>query len=97
LTEIDQAKAQITVKLWRKNLNRLKASQRSSGDLFRFFQFKIIAGAGGNVDRIEFAFRYYVKFLDMGDDGQVFTIASCFPPEILFDIFVDYNLNLINH
>jgi len=64
--EIAQAWAQITVKLWRKNLSRLKVGQYSSGDLFRSFQFKVIAGASGNVDRIEFAFRYYGKFLDMG-------------------------------
>jgi hypothetical protein len=64
--EIAQAWAQITVKLWRKNLNRLKVGQHSSGDLYRSFQFKVIAGSGGNVDRIEFAFRYYGKFLDMG-------------------------------
>lgn len=64
--EIAQAWAQITVKLWRKNLNRLKIGQNSSGDLYRSFQFKVIAGTGGNVDRIEFAFRYYGKFLDMG-------------------------------
>ena len=64
--EIAQAWAQITVKLWRKNLNRLKVGQHSSGDLYRSFQFKVIAGTGGNVDRIEFAFKYYGKFLDMG-------------------------------
>jgi hypothetical protein len=63
--EIAQAWAQITVKLWRKNLSRLKVGQHSSDELFRSFQFKVISGAGGNVDRIEFAFRYYGKFLDM--------------------------------
>jgi hypothetical protein len=64
--EIAQAWARITVKLWRKNLNRLKIGRHSSDDLFRSFQIKVIAGAGGNVDRIEFAFKYYGKFLDMG-------------------------------
>jgi hypothetical protein len=28
--------------------------------------FKVIAGAAGNVDLIEFAFKYYGNFLDMG-------------------------------
>ena len=64
--EIAQAWAQITVKFWRKNLNRMKIGQNSSGDLYRSFKFKVIAASGGNVDRIEFAFNYYGKFLDMG-------------------------------
>jgi hypothetical protein len=44
----------------------MKIGQNSSGDLYRSFKFKVIAGAEGNVDRIEFAFNYYGKFLDMG-------------------------------
>ena len=64
--EIAQAWAQITIKRWRKNLDRMKVGQSSSGELYRSFQFKVIAASGGNVDRIEFAFRYYGKFLDMG-------------------------------
>ena len=64
--EIAQAWAQITVKLWRKNLSQLKIGQHSSCDLYKSFQFKVMASAGGNVERIEFAFRYYGKFLDMG-------------------------------
>lgn len=64
--QIAQAWAQITVKLWRKNLNRLKIGQRSSGELFRSFQYKVIGSAGGDIQRIEFAFHYYGKFLDMG-------------------------------
>ena len=64
--EIAQAWAQITVKFLRKNLNRMKVGQNSSGDLYLSFKFKVIAGTQGNVDRIEFAFKYYGKFLDMG-------------------------------
>ena len=65
--EIAEAWAKITIQLWRKNLTRMKIGQNSSGDLTRSFKYKVIAGSRGNVDRIEFAFNYYGKFLDMGD------------------------------
>ena len=64
--EIADAWAKITIQLWRKNLSRMKIGQNSSGDLHRSFKYKVIAGARGNVERIEFAFNYYGKFLDMG-------------------------------
>ncbi|MCX6250012.1 MAG: hypothetical protein NTX61_04595 [Bacteroidetes bacterium] len=64
--EIAEAWAKITIQLWRKNMSRMKIAQNSSGDLYRSFKFKVIAASGGNVDRIEFAFNYYGKFLDMG-------------------------------
>ena len=44
----------------------MKIGQNSSGDLNRSFKYKVIAASRGNVDRIEFAFNYYGKFLDMG-------------------------------
>jgi hypothetical protein len=61
--QIAEAWAKITIQLWRKNLNRMKIGQNSSGELNRSFKFKVIAGSRGNVDRIEFAFNYYGKFL----------------------------------
>ena len=64
--EIAEAWAKITIKLWRKNMSRLKVGQNSSGNLYRNFKFQVIAASGGNVNRIEFAFNYYGKFLDMG-------------------------------
>ena len=51
--ETAQARAKITIKLWRKNLTRLKVRQHFSSDLYRSFQCKIIKGAVGNVDWIE--------------------------------------------
>ena len=60
--EIAEAWAKITIQLWRKNLTRMKIGQNSSGDLNRSFKYKVIAGARGNEDRIEFAFNYYGKF-----------------------------------
>ncbi len=64
--QIALALAPITVKLWRKNLSRMKIGKRSSGELFRSFQYKVIGSAGGDIQRIEFAFNYYGKFVDMG-------------------------------
>jgi hypothetical protein len=64
--EIARAWAQITIKRWRKKIDRLKIGQHSSGELFRSFQFRVLASAGGDVQKIEFAFRYYGKFVDMG-------------------------------
>ena len=64
--QIAEAWAKITIQLWRKNLIRMKIGQNSSGDLNRSFKYKVVSGALGNVDRIEFAFNYYGKFPDMG-------------------------------
>jgi len=64
--EIAEAWAKITIQLWRKNLTRMKIGYNSSGDLNRSFKYKVLNGSRGNVDRIEFAFHYYGKFLDMG-------------------------------
>lgn len=64
--EIAQAWAQITVKRWKRNLSRMNIGQMSSGELLRSFQYKVLAGAGGDVLKIEFAFKYYGKFVDMG-------------------------------
>jgi hypothetical protein len=64
--DIAQAWAQITVKTWRRNLKCQKIGIESSGELFRSFQFKVIGSAGGDIQKIEFAFNYYGKFVDMG-------------------------------
>jgi hypothetical protein len=64
--EIARAWAQITIKRWRRKIDRMKIGQHSSGELFRSFQYNVLASAGGDVQRIEFAFRYYGKFVDMG-------------------------------
>ena len=42
----------------------MKIDQNSTGDLNRSFKYKVIASSRGNVDRIEFAFNYYDKFLE---------------------------------
>jgi len=64
--EIARAWAQITIKRWRRKIDRMKIGQHSSGELFRSFQYNVLASSGGDVQKIEFAFRYYGKFVDMG-------------------------------
>jgi len=65
--EIAEAWTKITIQLWRKNLNRMKIGQNSSGDLNRSFMYKVITGSHGKVDRIEFAFNYYGKSLGINN------------------------------
>ena len=64
--EMAEAWAKITIQLWRKSLTRMKIGLNSYGDLNRSFKYKMIAGSRGNVDRMEFVFNCYRKFLDMG-------------------------------
>jgi hypothetical protein len=64
--EIARAWAQITIKRWRRKIDRMKIGQHSSGELFRSFKYNVLASSGGDVQKIEFAFRYYGKFVDMG-------------------------------
>jgi hypothetical protein len=64
--KIALAWAQITIKRWRKKIDRMKIGQHSSSVLFRSFQYNILLSAGGDVQKIEFAFKFYGKFVDMG-------------------------------
>lgn len=54
----------------------MKIGQNSSGDLNRSFMFKVIAGSRGNVDRIEFAFNYYGKFLGINSTQMSLTMYN---------------------
>ncbi len=56
--------ARITIKVWRDKIVKLKAVDHSQ--LWQSFIYDVIAEAGGNVIKIEFAFLYYGKFIDMG-------------------------------
>ena len=56
--------AQITVKVWRDKLTKLKAVH--SSQLWQSFVNNVVSSAGGDLIKIEFAFRYYGKFIDMG-------------------------------
>ncbi len=56
--------AKITVKVWREKIVKLKIIDRSQ--LWQSFLHNVVSQAGGDVTRIEFAFLYYGKFVDMG-------------------------------
>jgi len=64
--EIARAWAQITIKRLRKKIDRIKIGQHSSGELFRSFQYNVLASSGWDVQKFEFAFKFYGKFVDMG-------------------------------
>jgi len=62
--QIADAWAKFTVKDWRDKLTKLKAVHTSG--LWQSFVENVIAQANGDVIKIEFAFKYYGKFIDMG-------------------------------
>lgn len=59
-----EAWAEIVIKNWLAKIDALGISDTYS--LATSFIHHIISNAGGNVQRIEFAFNYYGKFVDMG-------------------------------
>jgi hypothetical protein len=61
--EIAQAWAKITIIRWRTKMRNLKVL--SSGELYRSFVFNVVSSAQGDLTKIEFAFNYYGKFVDM--------------------------------
>ena len=62
--QVADAWAKITVKVWRDKLVKLKAVK--SSQLWQSFVSNVISQANGDVIKIEFAFKYYGKFIDMG-------------------------------
>jgi len=62
--QIADAWAKITIKRWQKKIQGLKIGE--TGELTRSFLFDVIASAQGDVLKIDFAFKYYGKFVDMG-------------------------------
>lgn len=59
-----QAWADILIRNWFAKIERLHIGQTQ--ELAASFINHVIENAGGSVDRIEFAFNYYGKFVDMG-------------------------------
>lgn len=59
-----EAWADIVIKNWRRKITELDIG--ITGALYDSFQFEIISQAGGNPERIDFAFKYYGRFVDMG-------------------------------
>jgi len=56
--------ARITVEKWEFQIANKNLIY--SGDLLRSFQFQINRDAGGDILLITFAFKYYIRMLDMG-------------------------------
>ncbi len=59
-----EAWAEIVVQKWEDKIARLGIS--FSGDLVTSFACHVQTEAGGNAQKIQFAFEYYGKFVDMG-------------------------------
>ena len=56
--------AKIVVERWENKITRLRIHH--TGDLSRSFAIHVFTQANGDPDKIEFAFNYYGKFVDMG-------------------------------
>ena len=63
-TEIADAWAKITIKRWRKKTRTLKIGE--TNNLHDSFVRDVIGAANGDLFKIDFAFKYYGKFVDMG-------------------------------
>lgn len=59
-----EAWAAIVVERWERKIQQLKIYH--SGKLVNSFVHFVNTQAGGNIDKIVFAFEYYGKFVDMG-------------------------------
>jgi len=59
-----EAWADITIQNWHNNLR--KQGIGSTGELFNSFAKHLVQESGGNVALVEFTFKYYGKFVDMG-------------------------------
>ena len=62
--QIADAWAKITIKIWRQNIVKMKLI--NTNQLFQSFVENVISAANGDLLKIEFAFKYYGKFSDMG-------------------------------
>ena len=63
-SEIADKWAKITIKRWRKKLRQYRIG--NSKELYKSFTKNVIGAARGDLLKIEFAFHYYGKFVDMG-------------------------------
>lgn len=56
--------AEFTIEKWQDKIRKLGVIDQH--DLIDSFEHEVVANAGGDISRIEFAFLYYGKFSDMG-------------------------------
>jgi len=62
-----EAWAEIVVEKWKDRIDKMGVgSGNSDSELYSSFEHEVIANSNGNLQRIDFAFNYYGKFIDMG-------------------------------
>jgi hypothetical protein len=59
-----EAWADIVIKNWQRRITELKIGQ--TGQLYDSFRSEVISNSGDFPERVEFAFNYYGRFVDMG-------------------------------
>lgn len=62
--EIAKAWADITIKIWRQKL--VKQGSLRTNHLWQSFIRQVVEQSNGDIAKINFAFKYYGKFVDMG-------------------------------
>ncbi len=62
--------AEILVKMWRNKITELDIGE--SGTLFDSFAVDVISNSGGSPERVDFAFMFYGRFVDMGVGSGVY-------------------------
>lgn len=62
--EVAEQWAKFTVNAWQTKIEKLKIG--NTGELLRSFVHDMVLSANGDVAKIQFAFKYYGKFVDMG-------------------------------
>ena len=64
--EIADEWAFFTISIWREKMVKYKVGLSTSGNLERSFLKEVIGTPGGGLISINFSFKYYGKFVDMG-------------------------------
>ena len=62
--------ADITLKIWREKITELKVWE--SGALYESLKNALLMAAGNDVNRIDFSFKLYGIFVDMGTGREIF-------------------------
>lgn len=64
-----EAWAEIVIEIWEQQVEKMDI--KDTGALLDSFYHSVHTNSGGNPERIEFAFNYYGKMVDMGVGGNV--------------------------
>lgn len=68
-SETIRAWAEITLNIWRDRITELKIYE--SGELMRSLENTLYTSAGNSVEKVEFAFKLYGIFVDMGVGREI--------------------------